>query len=45
MQLEAYEAIQGLADQVTMALQNDDVQNFDVRCDQFVLSVSDMLAL
>ena len=27
----AYEAVQGLADLVSMTLQNDDVQDFDVR--------------
>ena len=30
----AYEAVQGLAELVSMSLQNDDVQDFDVRGDQ-----------
>ena len=29
----SYETVQGLADLVTMTLQNDDVQDFDVRWD------------
>ena len=38
----AYETVQGLADLVSMTLQNDDVQNFDVRWDHALLSVSEM---
>ena len=41
----AYEAVQGLADLVTMTLQNDNVQDFDVRWDHAQLSVSEMLSL
>ena len=36
----AYEAVQGHSDLFTMSLQNDDVQDFDVRWDQALLSVS-----
>ena len=35
-------AVQGLADLVSMTLQNDDVQNFDVRWDHALLTVSEM---
>ena len=38
----AYEAEKGLADLVSMTLQNDDVQDFDVRGYQGLLSVSEM---
>ena len=38
----AYEAVQGLADLFTMTLQNDNVQDFDVRWDHALLSVSEM---
>ena len=38
----AYEAVQGLAELVSMTLQNDDVQDFDVRWDHALLSVSEM---
>ena len=38
----AYETVQGLADLVRMTLQNDDVQDFGVRWDQALLSVSEM---
>ena len=38
----ASEAVQGLADLVTMNLQTDDVQDFDVRWDQALLSVSEI---
>ena len=38
----AHEAVQGLSDLVRKRLQNDDVQDFDVRCDQAPLSASDM---
>ena len=41
----AYEAAQGLADSATLSLQNDDVQDFDVRWDHALLSVSEMLSL
>ena len=34
----AYEAVQGLSDLFTMSLQNDDVQDFDVRWDHALLS-------
>ena len=34
----AFEAIQGLSDLLTLSLQNDDVQDFDVRWDQALLS-------
>ena len=30
----AYEAVHGLSDLITFSLQNDDVQDFDVRWDQ-----------
>ena len=33
----AYEAVQGLSDLVSTRLQNDDVQDFDVRRDQVLL--------
>ena len=36
------EPVQGLADLVSMTLQNDDVQDFDVRWDHALLSVSEM---
>ena len=38
----AYEAVQGLSDLFTISLQNDDVQDFDVRWDHALLSVSEM---
>ena len=38
----AYEKVQGLADMFTMTLQNDDVQDFDVRWDHAPLTVSEM---
>ena len=38
----AYEAVQGLSDLFSIRLQNDDVQDFDVRWDQALLSASDM---
>ena len=38
----AYEAVQGLSDVFKKGLQNDDVQDFDVRWDQALLSASDM---
>ena len=38
----AYEAVQRLADLFTMNLQNDDVQDFDVRWDHAPLAVSEM---
>ena len=38
----AYEAVQGLADLFTLSLQNDDVQDFDVRWDHALLSVRAM---
>ena len=38
----AYETVQGLADLVSMILQNDDVQDFAVRWDHALLSVSEM---
>ena len=40
----AYEAVQGLSDLFSIRLQNDDVQDFDVRRDQALLSASDMLS-
>ena len=38
----AYEAVQGLSDLFTMSLQNDDVQDFDVRWDHALLTVSEI---
>ena len=38
----AYEAVQGLSDLFTISFQNDDVQDFDVRWDHGLLSVSEM---
>ena len=38
----AHEAVQGLSDLLTFSLQNDDVQDFDVRWDHAPLSVSEM---
>ena len=38
----AYATVQGLADLVSMTWQNDDVQDFDVRCCHALLSVSEM---
>ena len=38
----AHETMQGLADLFTMTLQNDDVQDFEVRWDHALLSVSEM---
>ena len=37
----AYEAVQGLSDLFNIRLQNDDVQDFDVRWDQSLLSASE----
>ena len=37
----AYEALQGLSDLFNILLQNDDVQDFDVRWDQDLLSASE----
>ena len=38
----AYEAVQGLSDLFIISLQNHDVQDFDVRWDEALLSASDM---
>ena len=38
----AYEAVQGLSDLFTISLQNDDVQGFDVKWDEALLSASEM---
>ena len=38
----AYEALQGLSDLFNIRLQNDDVQDFDVRRDQAFFFTSDM---
>ena len=38
----AYDAVQGLSDLFNVRLQNDDVQDFDVRWDQALLSVREM---
>ena len=38
----AYEAVQGLSNLFTFSLQNDDVQDFDVRWDRALLSLSEM---
>ena len=38
----AHETVQGLADLVSMTLQNDDAKDFDVRLDHALLSVSEM---
>ena len=38
----AYEAVQGLSHLFSISLQNDGVQNFDVRCDHALLSACDM---
>ena len=38
----AFEAVQGLSDLFNIRLQNDDVQDVDVRCDQALLSASEM---
>ena len=38
----AYEAVQGLSDLFSIRLQNDDVQDFDVRWDQALLSASEI---
>ena len=38
----AYDAAQGLADLFAISLQNDDVQDFDVRLDHALLCVSEM---
>ena len=38
----AYEAVQGLLDLFTMRLQNDDVQDFDARCDQALSAASEV---
>ena len=38
----AYEAVQGLVNLFTMSLQNDDGQDFDVKWDHAVVSVSEM---
>ena len=37
----AYEAVQGLSDLFNIRLQNDNVQDVDVRCDQALLSASE----
>ena len=39
---EAHEAVQGLSTLFALSLQNDDVQDFDVRWDHALLSVSEM---
>ena len=38
----AHEAVQGLSDLFSVSLQNDDIQDFDVRWDHALLSVSEM---
>ena len=38
----AHEAVQGLSDWFSIRLQKDDVQDFDVRWDQALLSANDM---
>ena len=38
----AYEAVQSVADLLTMSLQNDNVQDFDVRWDHALLTASEM---
>ena len=38
----ACKTVQGLADLVSMTVRNDDVQDFDVRWDHALLSVSEM---
>ena len=38
----AYEAVQGFSDLFSMTFQNDDVQDFDVKWDHALLSVSEM---
>ena len=38
----ACEAVQGLSDLFAVSLQNDDVQDFDARCDHALLAVSEM---
>ena len=38
----AHDAVEGLSDLFTQSLQNDDVQDSDVRCDQALLCASDM---
>ena len=38
----SHEAVQGLADLFAVSLQNDDVQDFDVRWDHALLTVSEM---
>ena len=38
----AYEAVQGLSDLFSIRLQNNDVQNFDTRWDQALLSASEI---
>ena len=38
----AFEKVQGLADMFTVTLQNDDVQDFDVRWDHAPLTVREM---
>ena len=38
----AYEAVQGLSDLFSFSLQNDDVQDFDVRWDEALLSASEI---
>ena len=40
----AYEAVQGFSDLFTIRLQDDDVQDFDVRWDQALLSVNEVLS-
>ena len=39
---EAYEAVHGLSDLFRKRLQNDDLQDFDVRWDQALVSASDV---
>ena len=38
----AHESVQGLSDLFTISLQNDDVQGFDVKWDEALLSASEM---
>ena len=42
MQLEIMKPVQGLPDLFSIRLQNDDVQDFDVRWDQALVSASDI---
>ena len=38
----AYQAVQGLSDLFSIRLQDDDVQDYDTRCDQALIAASEI---